>query len=89
MDHHGQPEKSVVHAYLSTSSCLIRLIAGSYAMVTSLESLAALLGIPDEMMGVTISAAGTSLPAYVASRIAAEKGLAIKVSCFVLMVFRC
>ncbi|KAL9184774.1 hypothetical protein ACHAXT_012744 [Thalassiosira profunda] len=43
-------------------------------MVASLESLAALVGLPDEIMGVTVSAAGTSLPAYIASRIAAEKG---------------
>lgn len=43
-------------------------------MVTSLESLTEQLGISNEVMGVTLSAAGTSLPAYIASRIAAEKG---------------
>jgi Ca2+/Na+ antiporter len=31
-------------------------------MVTSLESLADQIGISDEVMGVTLSAAGTSLP---------------------------
>jgi len=74
LDHHGQPQKSIKLAYLSTVSCLIWLIGGSYVMVYSLEHLAALMGIPDGVMGVTISAAGTSLPAYIASRIAAEKG---------------
>lgn len=74
LDSHGQLQASITYAYLSTISCLAWLIAGSYVMVTSLESLAALLRIPDSIMGVTISAAGTSLPAYIASRIAAEKG---------------
>ncbi|KAL7552630.1 hypothetical protein ACHAWF_015863 [Thalassiosira exigua] len=74
LDRHGQPEKSLAYAYLSVASCLVWLIAGSYVMVVSLETLAALTGIPDSVMGVTISAAGTSLPAYIASRIAAEKG---------------
>eukprot|EP00578_Thalassiosira_sp_NH16_P000780 CAMPEP_0181141092 /NCGR_PEP_ID=MMETSP1071-20121207/35643_1 /TAXON_ID=35127 /ORGANISM="Thalassiosira sp., Strain NH16" /LENGTH=449 /DNA_ID=CAMNT_0023228067 /DNA_START=112 /DNA_END=1458 /DNA_ORIENTATION=+ len=75
LDHHGQRvTKSISRAYLSTFSCLVWLIAGSYVMVYSLEHLGALLGIPDTVMGVTISAAGTSLPAYIASRIAAEKG---------------
>lgn len=74
LDHHGQPQKSISVAYLSTFSCLLWLIVGSLVMVYSLEQLAALLGIPDAIMGVTLSAAGTSLPAYIASRIAAEKG---------------
>ena len=43
-------------------------------MVTSLESLAEQIGISTAIMGVTLSAAGTSLPAFIASRIAAEKG---------------
>jgi Ca2+/Na+ antiporter len=43
-------------------------------MVASLENLAKEMGISNAVMGVTLSAAGTSLPAYVASRIAAEKG---------------
>jgi Ca2+/Na+ antiporter len=43
-------------------------------MVTSLESLADQIGISNEVMGVTLSAAGTSMPAYIASRIAAERG---------------
>ena len=48
--------------------------SGSYTMVTSLESLAEQIGISTAIMGVTLSAAGTSLPAFIASRIAAEKG---------------
>lgn len=43
-------------------------------MVASLENLAEVMGISNAVMGVTLSAAGTSLPAYIASRIAAEKG---------------
>ena len=68
LDHHGQPQKSISYAYLSTFSCLVWLIMGCYVMVYSLENLAALMGIPDAIMGVTVSAAGTSLPAYISSR---------------------
>ena len=74
LDRHGDPTKSVGYAYLSTTMCLIWLILGSYTMVASLEALASLMGVPESLIGLTISAAGTSLPAYVASRIAAEKG---------------
>ena len=49
--------------------------SGSYAMVASLEDLAEQIGISNAIMGVTLSAAGTSLPAYIASRIAGEFGL--------------
>ncbi|KAL3937607.1 MAG: hypothetical protein SGBAC_007316 [Bacillariaceae sp.] len=62
-------------AYLATFQCLLWLIMGSYTMVSSLESLATLMNVPDSVVGVTVSAAGTSLPNYIASRIAAEKGL--------------
>ena len=44
-------------------------------MVASLESLAKLMNVPNAVVGVTVSAAGTSLPNYIASKIAAEKGL--------------
>lgn len=43
-------------------------------MVASLEALAELMNIPDAVIGFTISAAGTSLPNYVASKVAAENG---------------
>jgi Ca2+/Na+ antiporter len=66
---------SHMYAYLSVASCLVWLGACSYVMVTSLESLAVLLGMPDSVMGATMSAAGTSYPAYVASRMAAEDGM--------------
>lgn len=69
LDHHGQSvTRPIAYAYISTFSCLLWLIAASYVMVYSLEHLAALMGISDAIMGVTFSAAGTSLPAYIASR---------------------
>jgi Ca2+/Na+ antiporter len=79
--HHTIPDvrrrkySSYYHAYLSTASCLAWLCISSYVMVTSLESLAALLGMPDSVMGATVSAAGTSYPAYVASRMAVADGM--------------
>ena len=66
--------KRVVHAFAATFMCLVWLVAGSYAMVASLEALAELLDIPDAVIGFTVSAAGTSLPNYVASKVAAENG---------------
>ena len=74
LDHHGLPTASIWLAYLSTITSLSWLLVGSYVMVVSLETLAEVVGIPDAIMGVTLSAAGTSLPAYIASRIAAERG---------------
>mmetsp|Transcript_70693 Transcript_70693/g.143568 ORF Transcript_70693/g.143568 Transcript_70693/m.143568 type:complete len:647 (+) Transcript_70693:128-2068(+) len=74
LDEGGEPTASIGKAYLSTFSCLLWLVVGSYAMVASLEALGELLGIPDAIMGFTVSAAGTSLPNYVASKVAAENG---------------
>jgi Ca2+/Na+ antiporter len=72
--HGGNPTASLPLALFSTLSCLVWLIVGSYTMVTSLEALAELLDIPDAVVGVTLSAAGTSLPNYVASQVAARQG---------------
>mmetsp|Transcript_24068 Transcript_24068/g.58925 ORF Transcript_24068/g.58925 Transcript_24068/m.58925 type:complete len:251 (-) Transcript_24068:101-853(-) len=70
----GDPKISVRVAFLATFMCLVWLIMGSYAMVASLENLAELLDIPDAVVGVTVSAAGTSLPNYIASKVAAQNG---------------
>ena len=73
-DSAGNAESSLAKAYCAIVMCLFWLIVGSYAMVASLEGLAELLDIPDAIIGVTVSAAGTSLPNYIASKIAAEEG---------------
>ena len=54
LDHHGFPTASIWVAYTSTVMSLIWLLAGSYTMVISLESLADVIGIPDAVMGVRI-----------------------------------
>lgn len=74
LDSHGNPTATLGKAFMTAFMCLIWLIVGSYAMVASLEALADMMNIPDAVIGVTVSAAGTSLPNYVASKIAAEKG---------------
>ena len=71
----GEMKEQVNHAFKATLMCLVWLVAGSYAMVASLEALAELMGIPNAVIGFTVSAAGTSLPNYVASKVAAENGL--------------
>ena len=71
----GEPTASLSTAFVAVISCLLWLIVGSYAMVASLESLAELLDIPDAVIGATFSAAGTSLPNYVASQVAARQGV--------------
>eukprot|EP00977_Amphora_coffeiformis_P006802 scaffold1488_cov141-Amphora_coffeaeformis.AAC.11 len=75
VDHHGVPKATLGNAWIAIGMCLVWLVVGSYAMVASLESLAALMNIPDAVVGVTVSAAGTSLPNYVASAVAARNGL--------------
>ena len=82
LDIHGNPSSSNklgvrANAFLAIFSCLAWLVVGSYAMVASLEKLADLMDIPAAVVGVTVSAAGTSLPNYVASRVAAEKGFGV------------
>jgi Ca2+/Na+ antiporter len=63
--------KAVITAIMS----VLFLIGGSYVMVASLDSLAHELDLPESVVGATISAAGTSLPNYIASQIAARQGL--------------
>ena len=58
LNEHGEPTATIGKAYLSTLSCLLWLIVGSYAMVSSLETLGELLGVSDAIMGFTVSAAG-------------------------------
>jgi Ca2+/Na+ antiporter len=70
----GDPTASLFTALMAVIACLLWLIVASYAMVTSLTDLADLMNIPDAVMGVTLAAAGTSLPNYVASKVAAEQG---------------
>ena len=74
MDEHGNPNSSLFSASVAVCMCLVWLIVGSYAMVASLEALAGLMNIPDAVIGYTVSAAGTSLPNYVASAVAARNG---------------
>lgn len=62
-------------ATLSMVLSVAYLIGGSYVMVETLEAVAKELDIPESVVGATISAAGTSLPNYIASQIAARQGL--------------
>lgn len=77
LDQAGNPVSSLSTAFAASVSCLVWLIVGSYAMVASLERLADLLDIPDAVVGATVSAAGTSLPNYVASSVAARNGFGV------------
>jgi Sodium/calcium exchanger protein len=84
LDQYGKPTASIFSGTLATVMCLLWMVIGSYAMVSSLEGLAALMDIPDAIVGVTVSAAGTSLPNYVGSVIAAQKGFGVsklRISC--------
>ena len=74
IDKEGSPSGTLSSAWIAIIMCLVWLVVGSYAMVASLEALAALMNIPDAVVGVTVSAAGTSLPNYVASKVAAQNG---------------
>jgi len=78
-DNEGNPISKLSTAFIAVGMCLLWLVVGSYAMVSSLEKLADLMDVPPAVVGVTVSAAGTSLPNYVASRIAAEKGFGVSI----------
>ena len=79
--HYGIPDVRVTNAASLTKASIsafvsvLFLIVGSFVMVETLESLAHEIHIPESVVGATISAAGTSLPNYVASQIAARQGL--------------
>jgi len=64
-----------VRASVAIIACILALVVGSYAMVESLEDVGAILNIPPSIIGVTLSAAGTSLPNLVSSTCAARLGL--------------
>jgi Ca2+/Na+ antiporter len=61
LDERGQPTATITKAFLATFMCLVWLVFGSYTMVASLEALAALMDIPDAVIGFTVSAAGEIL----------------------------
>ena len=54
--------------------CVAWLVVLSLAMVWCCEALGALLGLPDSVVGLTLSAVGTSLPNLFASISVAKKG---------------
>lgn len=83
----GSPTNKVAVAVRCILSCLLWLVVSSYAMVMSLEQLADRMHIPESVIGVTVSAAGTSLPNYVASRIAAKNGFGVR--CMVIVMVAC
>lgn len=76
-DSHNIPMGKLSTAFLAVVSCLCWLIVGSYTMVLSLEALAKLLHTSQSFVGISIAAAGTSVPNYIASRIAAERGFGV------------
>ena len=57
MDENGIPNGTLCTAWIAILMCLVWLIVGSYAMVASLEALAALMNIPD---AVVVSSTGGS-----------------------------
>lgn len=55
--------------------CFIWLVAWSYIMAECLDKLGTLVGISELVMGMTVSAVGTSFPNVFASMIVAKQGL--------------
>lgn len=60
--------------YLSVLTCVLWMSALSYGMVVALEAVAEALGFTTAVVGITISAAGTSWPNLVSSMTAARRG---------------
>ena len=62
-------------AFFAIFICITWLIISSYILVESLEEIGRLMNIPHAIIGITISAAGTSVANFVASQCAAKQGL--------------
>lgn len=65
----------IASAIIAIVSCILWLIGSSYVLVESLEEIGRLLNIPHAIVGITISAAGTSVANFVASQCAAKQGM--------------
>mmetsp|Transcript_33314 Transcript_33314/g.76903 ORF Transcript_33314/g.76903 Transcript_33314/m.76903 type:complete len:399 (-) Transcript_33314:63-1259(-) len=70
---HGRP--STYLAMTSSLLCVVWMIVFCYTMCASLEAIGELLNISTSIMGITVSAAGTSIPILIASMVAARQGL--------------
>jgi len=66
---------SIKVAALSVLMSIFWLVPWTYVMVISLEILGHQWHINDAIMGLTFSAAGTAIPNYIASHVAATQGL--------------
>mmetsp|Transcript_4894 Transcript_4894/g.5650 ORF Transcript_4894/g.5650 Transcript_4894/m.5650 type:complete len:220 (-) Transcript_4894:93-752(-) len=62
-------------ACVAAFASILSLVAGSYLMVATLDGLSHLFDIPEAVVGATISAAGSSIPPYISSSLAASLGL--------------
>ncbi|MEB3172281.1 MAG: calcium/sodium antiporter [Cyanobacteriota bacterium] len=67
---------SIPVALLKLAAGLVLLVIGSQVLVRGAEGAAALLQIPESVVGITIVAAGTSMPELVTSVVAAYRGKA-------------
>jgi len=66
---------SLFLAVFSILSSIVWLVVATFIMVMSLEKVGKLLNMPDSVIGITISAVGTSIPIFIASMISARRGL--------------
>lgn len=69
-----EPPKRVLVSILLTVAGLVLLVAGARLLVHGATDLARALGVSDLMIGLTIVAAGTSLPELATSLLAAVRG---------------
>ena len=67
-------ELPLTKAFISVTLCIFWLVVSSYVLVESLEEIGRLMNIPHAIIGITISAAGTSVANFVASQCAAKQG---------------
>lgn len=73
-DKPGQPENRRIGYWLSFTICVLWIAVLSHFLVYSAAKFGCLAGIPPEVMGLTILAAGTSVPDAITSVIFARDG---------------
>lgn len=69
----AKPQGSIALAGLSLIGGIVLIVAGGSLLVDAAITIAASLGVSDEVIGLTVVAVGTSLPELVTSAIAAIK----------------
>ncbi|KAJ8600037.1 hypothetical protein CTAYLR_001904 [Chrysophaeum taylorii] len=75
LDVRSKTEPNRVDAFFACAQCVVWLALLSLGMCACCETIGAIVGLSDAVIGITFSAIGTSLPNLVSSMVVARRGL--------------